>query len=385
MAQFLDAVARRHRVALLYLRSLDEPPLGEAFHERCELVEEVIRPLTGELPLQQWLRKVSLITSLLRFRPLWVTDWACRAYGERVRSLVHQWSPDLVQIEYHVMGQYIPYLDGTTAPRVLTEYEPGIRAAPYLQTVSPVINPLIHQLDRLAWRRFETRVIRSVQAVVVFTSDDKKSLETLGLKTRLVHIPFGTNLPDQPLNPSGCPPLSLLFLGSFIHPPNVEAALRLASVIYPSVRNRYPELELYIAGDQPPPELKKFSSEAVHITGLVPEITPYLNQAAVFVAPLFSGGGMRVKVLEALAAGKAIVATPLAIEGLNLHDGEQISIAQDDREITAKIIQLISNPDLRTAQAKRARAWALANLGWGQAVESYEALWQDLLANEQPV
>jgi glycosyltransferase involved in cell wall biosynthesis len=93
---------------------------------------------------------------------------------------------------------------------------------------------------------------------------------------------------------------------------------------------------------------------------------------------------MRVKVLEALAAGKAIVATPLAIEGLNLIDGKQISFAQDEQEMVAKIVQLISNPGLRTALAERARAWACANLEWGQTIEAYEALWQALLTYKKP-
>jgi glycosyltransferase involved in cell wall biosynthesis len=212
-----------------------------------------------------------------------------QAYGERVRTLVQKWQPDLVQIEYHVMGQYIPSLNETAAPRVLIEHEPGTRAAPYLRTDSPILNQLIHRLDQRAWRRFETKVIRSVQAVVVFTEKDKKSLETHGLETPVYNIPFGTIIPDHSLNPSGCPPLSLLFVGNFIHPPNVEAALQLTRVIFPSVRKQYPELELYIVGDQPPPELKSLSGGNIHITGLVPDVTPYMDRAAVFVAPLFSG------------------------------------------------------------------------------------------------
>jgi glycosyltransferase involved in cell wall biosynthesis len=217
--------------------------------------------------------------------------------------------------------------------------------------------------------------------VVAFTEGDKKSLEALGVNTPIYHIPFGTTLPDHPLSPAGCPPLSLVFVGSFIHPPNVEAANRLARLIFPRVQNHFPELELYIVGDQPPHNLKKYSSDKIHITGWVPEVAPYLDRAAVFAAPIFSGGGMRVKILEALAAGKAVVATPLAIEGLQLSDGEQVSLARDDEEMAERIIQLLANPDQRTALARRARLWACDHLGWSASIEAFEALWQELFTN----
>jgi glycosyltransferase involved in cell wall biosynthesis len=90
---------------------------------------------------------------------------------------------------------------------------------------------------------------------------------------------------------------------------------------------------------------------------------------------------MRVKILEALAAGKAIVATPLAIEGLKLADGEQVSLARDEGEMADRIIQLLANPDQRTALAQRARLWACDHLGWSASMEAYEALWQELLTN----
>jgi polysaccharide biosynthesis protein PslH len=382
MAQRLAALLPRHRVAVLYFRAPDEPPADDFFRECCEVVEEVNRPWVARSGPGFWRRNLRRVASLLRLRPMWVTDWASVAYGARVRQLAREWRPDIVQIEYHVMGQYLPALDGCPAPRILTEYEPGTRSAPYLGQ-PPVLAGLMHRFDQLAWRRFEPAVIRGVQAVIVFTQHDRQAVEALRLPTPVRTIPLGTVIPAQPLDPLGGWPLSLLFVGNFIHPPNVDAAMRLARTIFPAVRRQYPELELYIVGNEPPPQLKAAAGSGITVIGWVPDVTPYLAQAAVCVAPLRLGGGMRVKMLEALAAGKAIVASSLAAEGLDLTNGEQLYLAETDADFVARISQLLKEPERRTALAGRARLWACANLGWESAVAAYEALYEELLTRAE--
>jgi glycosyltransferase involved in cell wall biosynthesis len=378
MAQLLAALTSRHSIALVYLRSPDEPPLDDIFYERCDLIEEVPRLWTGRSLAQRAVRNGRIVASLLSLRPMWVTDWASEQYHERVRTLAQVWQPDIVQIEYHVMGQYLLALDGYKAPCILVEHEPGVYAAPYLKGLHPAFNRLAHSLDKIAWKRFELGVIRKVQAVVVFTERDRRAIEGFGLQTPIWRIPVGTMIPDQPLNPLGRPPLSLLFVGNFLHPPNIEAALRLARKILPPVQQQFPELKLYIVGQQPPPELIQISGDHIVVTGRVPDLTPYLDQAALVVVPMRLGSGMRVKVLEAVAAGKAVVASPLAVEGLEVSDGDQLSIAENDQQMSASIVKLLSNPEQRAALARRARDWACANLGWDKPVAQYEALYESL-------
>jgi glycosyltransferase involved in cell wall biosynthesis len=378
VAQFLARLATHHRIALLYFRGPGEPPLDEIFRERCELAQEVMRPWAGQSTAQRLVRNGRLVTSLFGLRPMWVTDWASKSYAHRVRSIVQAWQPDIVQIEYHVMGQYLFALDGSTAPRVLDEYEAGGHAAPYLKNLHPYLNGPIHNLDRLAWGRFEPAIVRNVQAVVVFTERDQQALEKFMLPTPILRIPPGTAIPERPLNPMGCLPLSLLFVGSFVHPPNVDAAWRLVYRIFPIVQQRYPELELYIVGGQPPPQLR--TGPGVIVTGQVSDITPYLDRAALFVAPLRMGGGIRIKVLEALAAGKAVVASRLAVEGVDITDGDQVFLAESDHDFAERIIALLGDVNRRTLLARNARAWGVANLGWDRPIKAYEQLYQKLLS-----
>jgi glycosyltransferase involved in cell wall biosynthesis len=120
------------------------------------------------------------------------------------------------------------------------------------------------------------------------------------------------------------------------------------------------------------------AGEGVTVTGAVPDVTPYLDEAAVVAAPLRMGGGMRVKVLEALAAGKAVVATPLAVEGLQLTAGEQVEVAAGDEQFARSLERLVRDEARRRELASSARRWAAENLGWAPVVASYERLYAEL-------
>ena len=116
------------------------------------------------------------------------------------------------------------------------------------------------------------------------------------------------------------------------------------------------------------------------MTGHVADLDPFLDAAAVVAAPLASGGGMRVKVLEALAAGKAVIATPLALEGLDVSPGAQVVAAVDDRLFADEIVMLLRDGQRRVELGSAARAWAEANVDWRRSSEAYASLYSSLIA-----
>jgi glycosyltransferase involved in cell wall biosynthesis len=223
----------------------------------------------------------------------------------------------------------------------------------------------------LVWERFERDVARYADVVVVLTPRDRDAMAPYSRTTPLEVIPLGVETPERSLDPEGRPPPSVLFVGNFRHPPNIEAAKRLVGSIFPRVRRECPDAELHIVGDSPP----DLQGPAVVISGRVPSVEPWLDRAAVVAAPLASGGGMRVKVLEALAAGKAVVASPLAAEGL---DGAPLILAGSDQETADAISGLLNDPARRVALARRAREWAVAQRSCQRTVEAFEALYERL-------
>ena len=379
ITQFLTEITARHKVAVVYFREASEPGADLFFRQRCEFIEEVVRPASKKSLQARLIKYLRWIVLLLLRRPLWVDDWFSSEFAKRAQLLAERFQPDIIQAELHVMGQYFSVLKNVNARCVLVEYESSSRAAMYLQTLPQFLKRLIEPIEKVSWQRYERLLYSQVDAIIAFTEADQQSISETAGRTPIHVIPPGTSIPERPLNSLGSAPPSILFVGNFYHPPNAEAARRLTESIFPAVEALIPAVKLFIVGESPPARLNRTNNKNIVVTGRVPDITPYLDQAALLVAPLSFGGGIRIKILEGLAAGKAIVTTPLAAEGLDIQDGEQLAIAKTDDEFITYIAQLLRNSEDRLALAKRARAWACENIAWAQSIAKYEALYNTLL------
>lgn len=378
-AQLLLRLAHRHRVALLCVREPGEPPVDAELRARCALVEEFSRrgergALSGRL-----LKRARTALALLRLRPPWVRHCALGRLARRVGELDGRWRPDLVQLEFHVMAQYVSALQRPGVPRILTQHEPGASAAGDRWSEATGVARLRAGLELIGWERYERAVLGRMDAIVTFTERDRRAVRARAGTTLVRRIRPGIELPSRRLDPVGTEPHTIVFFGAFRHPPNVDAAFRLVREVLPAVRQRCPEARMYLLGEDPPPELVGAAGDGVIVPGFVPSLEPYLERAAVVVAPLFQGGGIRVKVLEALASGKALVASPLAVEGLPLSTGVEVEIGSDEEAIANRIADLLEDPARRRSLASRAAAWAEANLSWEAAVLAYERLYDELL------
>jgi glycosyltransferase involved in cell wall biosynthesis len=379
-AQLAIRLAERHEVALLCLRPVDEGPVDERLRERCSLVEEVALSDGTTTWRGRWLRRLRTLQSLVAGRPMWAGAIRSQLFAERVRQVALSWRPDVIQVELRVTAQYLPALEGHTAPRVLVDHDPGAEATRELLRVSRGIERLVHSLDLVAWRRFARKTAASVDAIVVFTERDRQLVAARTPGKLVVTIPLGTELPENSLEPLGTPPPTVLFVGGFRHGPNADAGRRLVESIFPQVRSRVPDSLLYLVGSDPTDRMRAAAGDGVVVTGAVDSVEPYLARAAVVTAPIRVGGGMRVKVLEALAAGKAVVASRRAVEGLDVADGEQVVLAESDREVADAIVRLLEDADLRVAIGDNARKWAVANLGLETQLDAFDRLYQRLLA-----
>jgi glycosyltransferase involved in cell wall biosynthesis len=371
--QLLDRLAAHHEVAALYLRAPEESPIAPGLAARLASSEEVARPsLRAGAAIRRNGRRA---TGWLAGRPLWASDWRVPELGRRVSQVVADWRPDVVQAELLVMGQYLVGLGESRPATVLVEHDPGVAAARDLVAWERGPRRVGRMVDAAAWRRYADRVMSACDAVVTFTDEDAGRL---GASARLVRIAPGIELPRTAFDAVGAEPPRVLFLGSFVHPPNVEAAVRLAEAIFPAVLARVPDARLEIVGDAPPPAVRRLASDAVTVTGRVPDVEPHLDGAAVVAAPLRLGGGMRVKVLEALAAGKAVVATRRALAGLEIEPGVHAAVGDSDAELAGELIELLEDPGRRRRMGAAARAWAEDRLDWSHAVAAYDRLYGSL-------
>ena len=378
IAQLLAHLAVRHRLALVYLRRPGSPPVDEALSSHVELVEEV--PLPSPRPFgARWQRRRQVLTAPLRTIPSPAAVTFDRQLGRTVAAVATRWRPDVVQVEHDALA-YCAHFMGAAAPaRVLVCHEPGAHAAADLADATRGRQRLAHRVDAWTWRRYWARTIPSFDAVVTFSERDRKVMAGAAPTARIVAIPLGLDVPSQALRPVRGTRHDIVFVGGYTHPPNADAALRLIRSIVPRVRVQVDDVRLHLVGDAPTADMLRAAGLDDTITGRVEDVRPYLERAQLVVLPLRLGGGTRVKLLEALAAGKAVVASPLATAGVDVTDGEQLVLADTDDEFADAIVALLRDDARRGALGRAARSWAVANLGWDARVREYEALYRSVL------
>lgn len=374
ISQLVGRMARRHRVGLVYL---DAPTAdGEG-----ELPPDLV--FAKGVPHHHssaWRRRLRVVGGPVRAIPSPVGAVLSDDLSAAVVRATEEFEPDLVQVEHDALAYCGAALraHGGRVPLVLTCHEPGILAARDQAAVSRGRQRFAHLLDGLAWRRFLRRYLPAFDAIVAFTDADRAVIAPYAPQAVTVTIGLGLDIPARPLNPVGGPSPSVLFIGGYRHPPNADAALRLLTSIMPQVRERVRSARLLLVGADPPPEIQAAAGKLDTVTGVVPRVEPFVDAASVIAVPLRTGGGMRVKVLEALAAGKAVVASPLAAAGLKVASGRELVLAETDADFVAAIGSLLEDEGARRELGRTARAWAERSLSWDSRLVEYERLYAKL-------
>jgi glycosyltransferase involved in cell wall biosynthesis len=375
IAALVARMAVRHPVAVVCIRREEDGPADETLRAACEALEVVVAP--AQYGGGVWRNRMRQVRKLRGATPSAVSVASVPGFAERLRAVAEDFRPTVVEFEPHEMAQYLPALDGLPAKRIVVEHDPGVQAARDFAATAQGPVRLMRELDVLAWERYARRTAARADAFVTFTERDRTLVASYGdVPVRV--IPFGGDLPDEAADPAGTDPPAILFVGGYRHVPNADAALRLQRAILPAVRRRHPEATLELVGADPTPAMREAAGPGTTLHGRVASVRTHLERAAVVAVPIRLGGGMRVKVLEALAAGKAVVASPLAVAGLDVVDGRDFLLAETQDEFAEAICALLGDRERRIALGRAARAWAEEHLGWGAIVEAYEQLYREL-------
>ncbi len=267
--------------------------------------------------------------------------------------------------EYHPLFAHLP--------NVITPYESHTL---YLQTASAQ-SQISARLRLPLARRFEQFMFGPYDRTVVISEADRALLRELQPELSVDVIANGIELerftpPDAERDPH-----TLLFVGNYEYPPNQDAARILIDKVLPEVRRVVPEARLQLIGNNPPEWLRGLANDRIEVSGHVPEVMPYLARGTVFVCPLRFGAGLKNKVLEALAMGIPVVATPLSVEGIDVYDGESALIAPIE-QIARKIIELLGDVALRERLSKNGRALIESRYSWERTASSYERLYDEI-------
>jgi len=310
-----------------------------------------------------------------------VSRFHTKAFALKLVEVLKKDSYDIIQFEMLYMASYLDVIRKySKAPVVLRAH--NIEHKIWQRIAENCTNPFkriyLNHLYR-ALKRFEIGILNKVDGVVAITPVDARNLDRLSHSTNIISIPFGIKLDTLSENPVQPPEASLFHIGSMNWYPNEEGIRWLIDEVWPKITVRLPEVELHLAGRYMTDWLTGLSVPRIIIDGEVPDVWEYMQRFSIMVVPLFSGSGIRIKIVEAMAAGKAIITTTIGAEGINYENGQHLLIAKDAKSFADAIVRLCNDSALRETLGRNARMLITKEHDNTKLMQKLIAFYNDLL------
>jgi sugar transferase (PEP-CTERM/EpsH1 system associated) len=312
--------------------------------------------------------------------PLQTLYFCPPAIQGRVQALLQEESFDLVHVQ---LARMAPIANGLgSVPKVLDFIDAlslNMRRRA-MQERWPI--KWLFQFEAQRMARYERELISSFDQQIVSSPLDK---EAIGACETLHVIPNGVNIEDFPYTENGREDNLIIFTGRMGYFPNAEAAIYFATHVFLLVLRQVPDARFSIVGADPPRRVRQLTKlPGVEVTGYVPRIQDYLARATVTVAPMQAGTGIQNKVLEAMASGTPVVATPYALGGIEAIDGEHLLVAEDAGGLAEQVVRLLKDPALRRHLARNARQLVEEKYTWERSVAMLEEVYRLAIERRSP-
>jgi polysaccharide biosynthesis protein PslH len=307
-----------------------------------------------------------------------------------ISFLLKNQSFDVVHIEGYYLLQHIP--TKAEVPILLIEHN-----IEHLLALQRFMVAVTEEEKSYFWSEYiktlkwEQLMWKRATVCVALTKEDKIIMERLESNIHVRLIPNGSDhlkkIDDVTtlLSSSFEHPvitdnsLTVLFVGNFAYEPNVDAALYFCRDVFPLILKDVPNVKLYLVGNAPPSEICSLGSNRhIEVSGRVASLIPFYKRADVVVCPLRIGGGVKVKVLEALGHGKAIVSTSIGAQGLDLSTHRAVVVADEVRGFADNVVRLLLHPEERHIQERQALAYAGTLPTWDKVSEAFARLYGEM-------
>ncbi|MFV9504556.1 MAG: glycosyltransferase family 4 protein [Oscillochloridaceae bacterium umkhey_bin13] len=360
----LQYLGRHHEVTLVALvRSAQEQAHAEQLRGLCHAV------YTVPFRRSRWRDLGYFMASLLSGTSFLMRRDESPALRQLLADLTARESFDLIHPDQLNMAQFAVDLPGA---RVLDQHNAVWTIVARMAANEPWLpKRMLLDLEARRLRRYEAAICARFDALLAVSEPDLHFLQ-------LAAAEIGVSLPPTTVVPIAVDaraappitridqPLTILSMATMFWPPNVDGVLWFANEVYPLVQREIPAVRFAIVGARPPAQVRRLAERdpSIAVTGYVDDPQPYLEQAAALIVPVRAGGGMRVKILEALARGLPIVSTTIGYEGIDLHPGEHLLVGDTPQAFAAALIAILRDPALGRQLAAAGRRIAEDHYDW---------------------
>ena len=241
-------------------------------------------------------------------------------------------------------------------------------------------------MDKLYWfctylatRTAEKKLLAAFDASIVVSDKEYHAMKMLCPEARCITVPNGVDIDFfEPLAIREEWP-SLVFVGYMSSHPNVDAITYFHSQVYDTLKQRFPNLKVFVVGQNPPPAVRALAKDpSICVTGFVEDVRPYVARASVVIAPFVSGMGIKNKVLEAMAMGKPVVTTSIGVRGINATHGDHLCIADSPLKFADHVEALLLDKPKRRRIGHQAREFVMKHHSWAGVTDKIETIFHEV-------
>jgi glycosyltransferase involved in cell wall biosynthesis len=354
-------LASRHE--LVFFSYYGGKPDADYEQELCRQFPKAVCLSTGERGITSLGRGLGYIARLPMGAPYAVSRFKSARVQERLTAWFEEKQFDVVVCDFLDAAVNLP--GHLAIPTILFQH--NVESEIWRRHALAKRNParrLLYRMEFEKMMRYEQSMVRKFNHIIAVSEHDRKLMSGWTDPWRITVVPTGVDLqkfrPD--LSPATVAPL-VLFVGAMDWEPNIDAVEYFCREIWPSIEAKVPSARFRIVGRNPHRRVQRLASDSVEVTGSVPSVVDHLRESAVVVVPLRVGGGTRLKIYEAMAAGKAVVSTSVGAEGLDVHHDKDILLEDDSAAFASAVTMLLQNVSSRRRYERAAAALA-AKYDW---------------------
>jgi sugar transferase (PEP-CTERM/EpsH1 system associated) len=363
----LRCLSRRHELHYVAFEDPAHPEAVASAVEYCAHAYPILHAVADKRSMRFAAEAGGALFSGL---PLAVSRFQSAALRRKVEDLLTHERFDRVVVDFLAMAPSCPDLGRSVL------FQHNVETMIWRRRAEHARGPLSKLYFGLQARRmfaYERAACQEAGHIVAVSHTDAELMRSMLGVSDITVVPTGVDI-GYFARPAANPQIAeIVFAGSMDWLPNVDGVTYFVREVLPLIRRRRPECKFAIVGRTPPESILKLGRTipGVLVTGTVKDVRPYMWGALVSVVPLRIGGGTRLKIYEAMAAGLPVVSTTVGAEGLEVHPPDDIRIADDPKDLAAHCIELLENERRGRELAARAREMVVANYSWETVAELF--------------